>query len=67
MLGNYGPYSEMTDVELGEAMTSWGKRVDSAAGWASAYAAARECRSIKFEADMRGLELENKWVIKVGG
>lgn len=62
----YETYSEMNDTELTEAMASWGERVDSAAGWASAYAAARECRSIKFEAVMRGLSLENKWLIKVG-
>lgn len=59
-------YQEMTDGELTLAMEEWGKRVDSAAGWTSAYFAAKQCASIEREAKVRRISIENRWPIRRG-
>lgn len=59
-------YHEMTDDELRAAMGEWGERVDTAAGWPSAYFAAKQCAAIASTAKRRGFEIENKWPIRHG-
>lgn len=59
-------YNEMTDDELREAMTAWGVRVDNAAGWPSAYFAAKQCEAIAKTASRRGFAIENRWPIVRG-
>lgn len=59
-------FKEMTDVELFAAMAKWGERVDTACGFAPAAFAARQCELIASIGQARGLNIENKWPIKVG-
>lgn len=58
-------YGEMKDDELRDAMAEWGQRVDEASGWSSAYFAAKQCKAIGDIAERRGLDIENKWPIRV--
>ena len=59
------PYSEMSDDELRAAMATWGAKVENAAGWPSAYFAAKQCAAIEVTARRRNLIIENKWKITV--
>ena len=56
-------YREMTDTELSSAMELWGSRVETAAGWPSAYFAAKQCEQIATEGKSRCLNIENRWMI----
>jgi hypothetical protein len=60
-------YCDMTDDELLSEMEQWGKRVEAASGWSSAYCSAEQCAAIASVARRRGLTIENRWPIIRGG
>lgn len=60
------PFQEMTDDELRQEQTTWEKYVETAAGWSSAYFAAKTLKSVCAEGNRRGLNFENKFPITVG-
>lgn len=61
------PYVEMTDSELASELREWESLVESAAGWSSAYFAARQCEAIERTAQFRGFPLTTKHHVVRGG
>ena len=59
-------YHEMDDVELRQALNSWERHVENAAGWPSAYFAAKQVAAIVEIGNQRGLGMVNNHPIKVG-
>lgn len=60
------PFGEQTDEQLAASRDHWERCVEDAAGWASAYAAAKFLAATCQEAERRGLPFINKHQIKVG-
>ena len=58
--------SEMTDTELQGDIREWEQRVAGAAGFPSAYYAARQLEKGIAEANRRGISVSNKFPIKRG-
>lgn len=58
---------QLTEDQLRAEMDKWAQHVATAAGWASAYMAAKECLRIEREAKRRGLCIENPHPIMING
>lgn len=60
------PWAEQTDEELTASYDYWSACVRDAAGFSSAYAAAKFLKATCAEAERRGMHLENPYPIKRG-
>ena len=61
------PYHEMDEAELRAAKETWAANVDQAAGWPSAYFAAKQLEAICKLGERRGLDgFNNPFPIKRG-
>jgi hypothetical protein len=61
------PYYLMDDTELRAALSTWERNVETATGWASAYFAACQLRTIVETGNKRGLAFENRFPIRGDG
>lgn len=59
-------YHEMTNSELLEQHGIWAKHVADAAGWASAYFAAKQLGAVVSIGNHRGMGLTNPYPIIIG-
>ena len=59
-------YKDMTDAELEAAHLYWAVYVEEAAGWSSAYYAAKQLAHVCSEGQARGLKMTNPHQIRYG-